>query len=99
MQGQISVSLPYWVDIAGFLYPDWELDANGQPTKEVRRLWIGPHPQYLCGERVQGLLGNCQTIIKTDGRWVGNDVSNWMNIVFDVQPSDSTVASAITEGV
>lgn len=99
MQGQISVSLPYWVDLCGYLYPDWELDVNQQPTKEVRRLWIGPHPQFSCGERVQGRLGNCQTIVKTDGHYVGSDITDWMNTVFDVQPQSDTVASAITEGV
>lgn len=59
MQGQISVSLPYWVDICGYLYaeatPD-PSDANGQATINVRRLLIGSHPQFESGERVQGAL-------------------------------------------
>lgn len=56
MQGQIGVSLPYLVDICGYLYVAMEPDANGQPTKKVRSLWIGPHPQFESGERVQGTL-------------------------------------------
>jgi hypothetical protein len=59
MQGQISVSLPYWVDICGYLYaeavPD-PSDVNGQATINMRRLLIGSHPQFESGERVQGAL-------------------------------------------
>jgi hypothetical protein len=83
MQGQISVSLPYWVDVCGYMYPDWEPDANGQPSQEVRRLWISPHPQYESGERVQGRLGNVITIHKPDVGRSGQDVENWMNIIFN----------------
>jgi hypothetical protein len=57
MQGQIGTALPYWMDITGYLYVEDELDANGQPTRRVRRLLIGPHPLYESGERVQGTLG------------------------------------------
>lgn len=82
MQGQIAVSLPYWVDICGYLYPDAEMDHNGQATHEVRRLWIGPHPQWESGERVQGRLGNVLTVApQTNGR-AGSDVEDWMKIVF-----------------
>jgi hypothetical protein len=56
MQGQIGVSLPYLVDICGYLYVGMKLDVNGQPTEKVRKLWIGPHPQFESGERVQGTL-------------------------------------------
>lgn len=59
MQGQISVSLPYWVDVCGYLYvepaPD-PTDPNGQATIKVRKLLIGSHPQFESGERVQGAL-------------------------------------------
>lgn len=82
LQGQISVSLPYWVDICGFLYPDWEADANGQPTREVRRLWITPHQQYEAGERVQGLLGGCITVHKPEPGLTGHDIEHWMKLVF-----------------
>jgi len=82
MQGQISVSMPYWVDICGYLFPDFELDANGQPTREVRKLLISPHPQYESGERVQGRLGGVVTIPKPPLDAVGRDVENMMHRVY-----------------
>jgi AAA domain-containing protein len=59
MQGQIGVSLPYWVDICGYLFVDAEddpTDPNGQRKLPVRKLQIGPHRQVESGERVQGKL-------------------------------------------
>ena len=56
MQGQIATSLPYWVDICGYLFVDNELDENGQPTAQVRKLLISPHDEYETGERIQGRL-------------------------------------------
>lgn len=64
MQGQIGVSLPYWVDVVGYLYPTptGEVDANGQPTGTMTRaLYVGSHPQFESGERVQGVLGDVVT--------------------------------------
>jgi hypothetical protein len=58
MQGQISISLPYLVDICGYLYVDTVADENGQNTVKVRRLFIGTHPSFESGERVQGTLGD-----------------------------------------
>lgn len=82
MQGQISVSLPYWVDICGYLFPDFELDANGQPTQEVRKLLVSPHPQYESGERVQGRLGGVVVIPKPPVNEVGRDVENMMHRIY-----------------
>lgn len=82
MQGQISVSLPYWVDVCGFLYADMDIDTNGQPTAEVRRLLISPHPQYETGERVQGRLGGAVTIPKPAFGTVGNAVTDMMHTVY-----------------
>lgn len=56
MQGQISVSLPYWVDICGYAYQTREPDENGNPTVKVMNLYVGTHPQFESGERVQGAL-------------------------------------------
>lgn len=56
MQGQISVSLPYWVDICSYLYPDNETDENGQNTQRVQKLLIAPRDGFETGERVQGRL-------------------------------------------
>src|SRR5690606_7237754 len=57
MQGQIGTSLPYWVDVCGYLYVDMEQDTEGQYTVPVRKLLVSPHPLYEAGERVQGLIG------------------------------------------
>jgi hypothetical protein len=56
MQGAIAAQLPYMVDICGYLFVEQELDADGQPTKKVRKLYIGSHPSFETGERVQGTL-------------------------------------------
>lgn len=56
MQGQISVSLPYWVDICGYIYQSRSNDADGNPTVKVVNLFVGTHPQFESGERVQGAL-------------------------------------------
>lgn len=82
MQGQIAVSLPYWVDICGYMYPDYDLDANGQATREKRTIWISPHPQYEAGERVQGRLGGALTFYKPPDGAVGIEIDWWMRVVF-----------------
>lgn len=87
MQGQISTALPYWMDICGYLYPDMELDVNGQPTLEVRRLLIAPNAQFEAGERVQGRLGGLITIPKPPAGTSGSDIENWMRIIFGVTPT------------
>lgn len=56
MQGQISVSLPYWVDICGYVYQSLLPDADGNLTKKSVTLYIGSHPQFESGERIQGML-------------------------------------------
>jgi hypothetical protein len=61
MQGQIGVSLPYMVDICGYLYVGTEQDEHGQNTKKVRQLFVGTHPSFESGERVQGVLGDTVT--------------------------------------
>jgi hypothetical protein len=84
MQGQIAVSLPYWVDICGYMYPDWDLDENGQPTRECRRIWISPHQQYESGERVQGKLGGVLTFYRPPENAVGVEIDWWMKVVFNL---------------
>jgi AAA domain len=84
LQGQIAVSLPYWLDVVGYIYPDWEKDENGQPTEEVRRVWIAPHQQFEAGERVQGRLGSCQTISRPTVGTSGDDVERWMRTIFGI---------------
>lgn len=64
MQGQIATSLPYFMDLVGYLWVEPVVDGagnqltdeRGKPAK-LRRLLIAPdHPLYEAGERVQGLL-------------------------------------------
>jgi hypothetical protein len=61
MQGQISIALPYWMDIVGYLYVDQVAGmdpATGQPVQvPLRQLLVAPHPMFEAGERVQGLVG------------------------------------------
>lgn len=56
MQGQIRYTMPYWVDICGYLFT--EQRPNGDQTEKVKRLLIGAgvNPAYVAGERVQGRL-------------------------------------------
>lgn len=86
MQGQIANILPYWVDVCGYLYPDYLEDGNGQPTQEVRKLWIGPHQQFEAGERVQGRLGYEQIIYRPPLGQVGRNIEDWMLTVFGITP-------------
>lgn len=57
LQGQIAIALPYWMDIVGYLFVQQLQAPDGSPTGIVRRLLVGPHPQYESGERVQGKVG------------------------------------------
>lgn len=60
MQGQIGDSLPYWMDIVGYLYREAELGPDGQPTEKILKMLIGQNivPTIEAGERVQGVLGD-----------------------------------------
>lgn len=97
MQGQITTALPYWVDICGYMYPDWELDENNQPTREVRKLWISPHPQYEAGERVQGRLGQVVTIQRPAVGTSGSDIEDWMRTIFGITEQPATVETPTTD--
>jgi hypothetical protein len=82
MQGQISVALPYWTDIVGYLYPAYLNDANGQPTQEVRQLLVTPHPQYEAGERVQGRLGQAVMIPRPAPGQIGTSIEEMIQQVY-----------------
>lgn len=56
MQGQIADSLPYWVDICGYAFQSQALGPDGTTQVKTVNLWIAPHPQFMAGERVAGLL-------------------------------------------
>lgn len=97
MQGQIGVALPYWMDVVGYMYPDFEYDDNGQPTREVRRLWISPHPEYEAGERVQGRLGQYVTIQKPQVGTSGSDIEDWMRTIFGITEATVTVETPVND--
>ncbi len=76
MQGQISISLPYWVDVVGYLFVQDIPDANGQASgAKMRRLLVSPNDTFEAGERVQGRLGLCV------------DNPNVTRMLIDVYPS------------
>jgi hypothetical protein len=52
VQGSLAVTLPYVVDVLGYIQPVTREDGT-----VVRRLLIGPTPGYETGERVGGRLG------------------------------------------
>lgn len=56
MQGQIRDTMPYWVDICGYMFT--ELQASGDEQVKVKKMLIGAgvNPAYIAGERVQGRL-------------------------------------------
>lgn len=58
MQGQIGNSLPYWVDVCGYLFTQAMQDEHGTQTGKLKRLMIGQgiDPTIVAGERVQGAL-------------------------------------------
>ena len=52
VQGQLREFLPYLFDVLGYLAP-----VQTESGAYVRRLFIGPSPEYASGERVGGRLG------------------------------------------
>lgn len=57
VQGQLSVTMPYFLDVIGYLYKqDVPSEDPTQPAQRVRRLLTANHPQFEAGERVQGRL-------------------------------------------
>lgn len=82
MQGQISTSLPYWMDVVGYVFVDNIADANGQATVKQRRLLVSPHPQYEAGERVRGRLGDMFDIETRDDGSLGNDIERMLSLIY-----------------
>ena len=59
MQGQIATSLPYLMDVIGYLYvSDVPDEYDPLVVHKERQLLVVPHPQFEAGERVQGRLGD-----------------------------------------
>lgn len=58
VQGQLGVTLPYFMDVIGYLKVEEVAGEDPtQPATPRRLLWVSPHPFYEAGERVQGRLG------------------------------------------
>lgn len=57
MQGAIRDTLPYWVDICGYLFTEMKPNGDQAPIK-TKKLLIGAgiSPAHIVGERVQGRL-------------------------------------------
>jgi AAA domain len=97
MQGQIGIRMPYWVDLIGYLFVDFEGDENGQPTRQVRKLLVGPHPQFVTGERVQGRLGNIVIMNTLDPTKLerGRDVERMLSLIFPSLPTPEPQAQEV----
>jgi hypothetical protein len=69
MQGRLATTLPYYVDIVGYLAQS--ITEEGTP---FRRLYIGTMPGYETGERVGGKLGTYVDIPDGDMHVIENMV-------------------------
>ena len=57
VQGQLSVKMPYFMDVIGYLHVvSYAQEDPTQPHYAVRQMAVVPSQQYEAGERVQGRL-------------------------------------------
>jgi hypothetical protein len=58
VQGSLRVTLPYFIDVVGYMYvEDVPAPDPSQPSPgRIRRMLTQPHPLFEAGERVQGRL-------------------------------------------
>lgn len=52
VQGALATSLPFFIDVIGYLFVQTLEDGT-----QIRRLLVSPNPDYEAGERVGGRLG------------------------------------------
>jgi hypothetical protein len=95
MQGQIATSLPYWVDICGYLYPQWEVDAAVQPIRVSRVLFIGLAQQFESGNRVQGRLPDYIPVPPPEPGRVGSTISDFFVQIYG-RPASTYVPNVAT---
>lgn len=57
VQGQLATTMPYFLDVIGYMFVQEMEGVTGENTK-VRRMLVTPHPLFEAGERVQGKLGD-----------------------------------------
>ncbi len=82
MQGQIADSLPYWVDICGYMYRYDETDDEGEFIRETRQLCIAPHDDFIAGSRVREYLGDFVEIPAPEPGDPGTVIQDWMIKIF-----------------
>lgn len=55
VQGALRITLPYFIDIVGYMFTQSVQPADpSQSPYEIRRMLTRPHVQFEAGERVQG---------------------------------------------
>jgi hypothetical protein len=86
MQGQIQTSLPYWMDVVGYIYVDADPAAQNGELKQYKLL-VSPHQMYEAGERVRGRLGDIFTIETVPQDRVGNDIERMLTMIYP-QPQE-----------
>lgn len=52
VQGQLAVTLPYYIDVVGYVFTQ-----VGEDGQLMRRMWVGSHPMFDAGDRT-GALGD-----------------------------------------
>lgn len=58
VQGQLAVTMPYFLDVIGYMFVHEYEDPATSTTQKIRRMLVTPHSLYEAGERVQGRLGD-----------------------------------------
>lgn len=86
MQGAISNSLPYTVDVCGYLYQYKENDPMGALVRDERHLWIGLHDQFVSGSRVIERLGQSVLVPPPPPGETGTVITDWMRTLFHPRP-------------
>lgn len=89
VQGQLRTTLPYFVDVCGYLFVQEmpPTDPTAAPPPPIRRMLTRPHQLYEAGERVQGRLPQF-----VDGDDV--NVSRILDMVFGPVPVAEAVATS-----
>lgn len=62
VQGQLVTTMPYFLDIIGYMYvAEVAAEDPTKPAHKERQMLVSPHPQFEAGERVQGRLPDIVT--------------------------------------
>ncbi len=92
VQGQLAVTMPYFLDIIGYLFAQTLEDG-----RLVRRLLVQPDAKFEAGERVGGRLGAVvDTPPDSPPWWHGPTIINMLQTVYGRQPTGLYVPQATT---